>query len=390
MIDFDLSKMLFTIPADKHSKEEIIEVYGEPEYNEEVEDDDDYDYNPKMEKITTWLAIIGGIVICIIVIILAIHVFGNDNDRENDESSSVIVTQQPSSGEAIEYVKMPDVKGWIVEDARNALYQAGLNSTVDYQVSDTIDAGVVISTNVALGTEIPKGSTVTLIASSGQEEIEVPNLEGYTYVRANSELTDLGFVVNKVEGYSNEVAVGYVISQAPAAGTSVPKGTNITVTVSVGKDKVWVPNLMGKTENEATSEIKAAGLKTGSISYVYNSEYEAGTVCYQSYSQGSYVEPGTSMDLKVSKGPELYTYKCNTSIEAPSASEAPDYVSGSEVAITFMTDSGQQLLNTSTTVFPQAANYYGLSAAGGTITMTYTTADGEVKSFTRRIEFVKE
>ena len=362
---------------------------SEPEYGED-EGEDDYDYNPKMEKITTWLAIIGGIVICIIVIILAIHVFGSDNEDEGNESSSVIVTQQPSSGEEIVYVKMPDVKGWVVEDARNALYQAGLNSTVEYQVSDTIDAGVVISTNVTVNTEVPKGSTVILYASSGQEEIEVPNLDGYTFVRANSELTDLGFVVKKAEGYSNDVAVGYVISQTPAAGTSVPKGTNITVTVSVGKDKIWVPNLLGKTEDEATSEIKASGLKTGSISYVYNSEYEAGSVCYQSYSQGSYVEPGTSMDLKVSKGPELYTYKCNTSIEAPTVTEAPDYVSGSEVTITFVADSGQQLLNTTTTVFPQAANYYGLSAAGGTITMTYTTGSGEVKSFTRRIEFVRE
>jgi len=361
---------------------------SEPEYDEEL-DEDDYDYNPKMEKITTWLAIIGGIVICIIVIILAIHVFGNDNE-EGNEGSSVIVTQQPSSGEDIVYVKMPDVKGWVVEDARNALYQAGLNSTVEYQISDTIDAGVVITTNVAVNTEVPKGSTVILYASSGQEEIEVPNLDGYTYVRANSELTDLGFVVKKAEGYSNDVAIGYVISQTPAAGTSVPKGTNITVTVSVGKDKIWVPGLLGKTENEATSEAKAAGLKIESVSYVYNSEYEAGQVCYQSYSQGSYVEPGTSMDLKVSKGPELYTYKCNTSIEAPSAAEAPDYVSGTEVTITFVADSGQQLLYTATAVFPQAANYYGLSAAGGTITMTYTTGDGEMKSFTRRVEFVRE
>jgi len=360
---------------------------SEPEYTEE---EDDYDYNPKVEKITTWLAIIGGIVICIIVIVLAIHVFGSDNEGDGDESSSVIVTQQPSSGEEIVYVKMPDVKGWIVEDARNALYQAGLNSTVEYQVSDTIDAGVVINTSVTVNTEVPKGSTVILFASAGQEEIEVPNLSGYTYVRANSELTDLGFVVKKAEGYSNDVAVGYVISQSPDAGTSVPKGTNITVTVSVGKDKIWVPNLLGKTEDQATSEIKASGLKTGSISYVYNSEYEAGTVCYQSYSEGSYVEPGTSMDLKVSKGPELYTYKCNTSIEAPSVTEAPDYVSGSEVTITFVADSGQPLLNTKTTVFPQAANYYGLSAAGGTITMSYTAGNGEVKSFTRRIEFVRE
>ena len=379
----------------------------EPEYD--AEEDDDYDYNPKMEKITTWMAIIGGIVICIIVIILAFNVFGKDNDNHGNESSSATTTGQPSSGEEITYVKMPDLKGWMVEDARNALSQVGIYSQVDYKVSDTIDVGVVMNASVAEGDLLPVGSTVTLLASSGKEEVEVPDVFGYTFVRANNELTDLGFVVNKVEGYSNDVSIGYVISQVPAAGTSVPKGTNITVTVSVGKDKIWVPNLLGKTENEATSELKAAGLKTSSISYVYNSEYEVGYVCYQSYSEGSYVEPGTGLELKVSKGPELYTYKCNTFIEAPGVEEAPGYVTGSEVNITLVTDNGQQLLNTTTTVFPQAANYYGLSASGGTITMTYTAVgegrnevdpntgntiyipgEDEVRSFTRRIEFVRE
>ena len=120
------------------------------------------------------------------------------------------------------------------------------------------------------------------------------------------------------------------------------------------------------------------------------------------------MEPGTTIDIRVSTGPKAVTYKCNASILAPSVEEAPDYSSGTEVLITLVTDDGNVLLETRTASFPQAANYYGLTASGGTITMTYTvTIEGEPgvdsegnpiapepateeRSFTRRIEFVEE
>ncbi len=377
---------------------------------EDEEDMEENDYDSKMEKITTILAIAGGVVICLILIFLVFHILRSDSGSGNTSSGSGSVIQSAQeTPDATVYVKMRDVQGMTVEDARNALTEAGLKSVVEYVESNTIDKGVVISANVEAGADVPEGSTVTLTASAGMEKVEVPSVEGSTYVRANNDLTELGFAVTREDGYSNAVPVGYVISQTPAAGTSVAPGTNITVTVSIGKDRVKVPDIMGKTESEATSAVLAEGLKIGSISYVYNTEYDTGQVCYQSYSKGSYVEPGTVVDIKVSKGLQEYTYKCNISIEAPTVEEAPDYVTGSEVTILFVADDGEQLMNTRTKIFPQAGNYYGLKAAGGTITITYTvTGEGttttdpatgnvihtpgttETRTFTRRIDFVRE
>ena len=84
-------------------------------------------------------------------------------------------------------------------------------------------------------------------------------------------------------------------------------------------------------------------------------------------------------------------------------------MAGTEVSVTLTTDDGYVLLDTRTSSFPQAANYYGLTSSGGTITMTYsvtlegtTTTDPETgetitvpgdteeRTFTRRIEFVSE
>ena len=406
---------------DYEEREEPMRLRSETESiyenEEDSEDDDEYDYNPKMEKVTTFLALIGGVVFCVVAIILAVKVFGGR--EEGEEPVSPVITTPPSpefSGESssgedeIQKVRMPTVVGKTVEDARNALTDLGLKSEVEYEESDDIKAGEVISTDVAEGTEIEEGTVVKLTASAGPEGIPVPSVVNMDYDEANARLTQLGFAVTRVEGYSDEVDSGVVMSQVPSAETEVAKGTNITVTVSLGKEKIWVPNLLGYSEEEGIAIALDAGLQIGEeIAYIYSNEYPEGQICYQSYSTGSYVEPDTVMDIKVSKGPEAETYKCNASIMAPTPEEAPDYTAGMEVLVRLVTDDGQVLLDTRTSSFPQAANYFGLTSSGGTLTMSYTvttegttttdpetgetvTLPGEIqeKSFSRRIEFTLE
>ena len=201
-----------------------------------------------------------------------------------------------------------------------------------------------------------------------------------------------------------------MIAQTPAEGNKAPKGSVITVTVSLGKEdtKVRVPNLIGLSEQDGTVEAIEAGLTVGSVTYVYSDEVGEGMICYQSYSHGSYVDQGTSIDIKVSQGAQKVTYKCNVSIAAPTTSEAPKYVSGMEVGITLVADDGTVLMDTKVTTFPVSTNINGIASSGGTLTMTYqvttegtttTDTDGntinvpgttENKTFTRRVEFVKE
>lgn len=382
------------------------------ENSDEEEDDEDYDYNPKMEKVTTLLAIAAGVVICVIVIILAVKVFGGMQGNDDESSSPIMTEEQPTETPGEQTVIMPDVKGKTREDARNTLAEYGFVVNESWEESDTIDVGVVISASVEAGSQVAVGSTVTLTVSAGPAGVEVPTVTGISYEQANSQLVSLGFAVTKMETYSDTVEAGIVAAQTPAAGSKVPKGTNITVTVSLGKEetKVLVPNLMGLTEEDGTFKAIEAGLQISSVSYVYveaDSEYAEGEICYQSYSQGSWVEPGTGLEIKVSKGPEKRTYKCNASITAPTAEEAPDY-SGGAVKLKLVADDGTVLLDTTVTTFPQSVNSYGLTASGGTLTMTYTvttesttttdengnqvTVPGttEEKDITRRIEFTVE
>ena len=379
------------------------------ENDEEAEGEDDYDYDPKMERVTTILAIVAGVVICTILIVLAVKIFGGRKDGENNSSGPIITTEETGSGET-EKVTMPDVTGMNVEDAKSTLTGLGILTDITYEESDSVAEGVVISTDVSVGATIDKGSKVTLKASAGTQGVEVPNVVGATFDEGNTQLVSKGFLVNKTEGYSDTVEAGRIISQTPAEGNKAPKGSVITVTVSLGKEdtKIRVPNLIGLSEQDGTVEAIEAGLTVGSVTYVYSDEVGEGMICYQSYSHGSYVDQGTSIDIKVSQGAQKVTYKCNVSIAAPTTSEAPKYVSGMEVSISLVADDGTVLMDTKVTTFPVSTNINGIASSGGTLTMTYqvtsegsttTDADGntvnvpgttENQSFTRRVEFVKE
>lgn len=380
-------------------------------YEDGEEDEDDYDYDPRMEKVTTILAVVAGIFICIVLIVLALKVFDGFGEAEDEKAGPIATTQESESVPEEKQISMPDVKGVNVEDAKKTLTALGLIPNVEYEESDTIDEDVVISTDTDAGTLLKEGSTVTLTVSAGSQSEEVPDILGMTYQEANSELISHGFLVNRTESYSDTVEQGLVVSQMPIAGTRAPKGNVITVNVSLGKEevKVRVPNLVGLSEEDGTFEAIEQGLTIGTVTEVYNAEYAAGLICYQSYSHGSYVEPGTAIEIRVSLGTEKVTYKCNENIYAPTPEEAPDYVAGSEVKVLFVTDGGQVLMDTAITGFPQAANFTGLTSSGGTLTMSYvvttpgttttdpitgetvTTPGGtETRSFNRRITFVPE
>ena len=374
------------------------------ENDEEAEGEDDYDYDPKMERVTTVLAIVAGVVICIILIVLAVKIFGAKKNEGKNPSGPIMTTEETK--EEAEKVAMPDVKGMNVDDARNTLTGLGILTEVVYEESDSVAEGVVISTDVSEGAQIDKGSKVTLTASAGTQGVEVPNVVGLTFDEANTQLVSKGFLVNKTEDYSDTIEAGRVIAQTPADGNKAPKGSVITVTVSLGKEdtKIRVPNLIGLSEQDGTVEAIEAGLTVGSVTHIYSDEVGEGMICYQSYSHGSYVDQGTSIDIKVSQGAQKVTYKCNVSIVAPTTSEAPQYVSGMEVGITLVADDGTVLMDTKVTTFPVSTNINGIASSGGTLTMTYqvtsasTTTEGDVvvpgttenKTFTRRVEFVKE
>lgn len=393
-------------PETEEDDDEYEYVYEyEYEYENDDEDDDDEEdeYEPKMERITTILAVIAAILIGCIVLFLvgrAVGVFDFGKETETEEEQE---EEKPK-------VEMITVVGKNVDEVKVSLLNIGLTPEIEYQESTEYDQGIVMKASVKPGEMIEEGSNVVLTVSAGSEGIEVPDVVGMTEAEGTVELGKKDFVVNKTEDYDEYIAAGNIISQSPKAGEKAPSGASVTITISLGKDteKVRVPDLMGRSEEEAMAVLVEAGLQLGVVSEVNNENTNlTGLVCYQSYSVGSYVEAGTRVDISISLGPIQSTFKFTDAITSPTAEEDPNFRGGTLVTVTLMADDGTQLLSTQTTSFPiEQQNITGIKSQTGYILYQYVNViqatsvneDGvessedisEAKEIRRPVNFVAE
>ena len=126
-------------------------------------------------------------------------------------------------------VPVPDVVGRKVATAKAALGDVGLKSEVTQKYSDTVKDGDVISVKPKAGTVIDSGSRVSLVVSKGPPPVTVPNLIDMPRDRAVSTLQNLGLRVDVVQGAATPL--DRVYSQDPRAGSSVPRGSVVTIRV---------------------------------------------------------------------------------------------------------------------------------------------------------------
>lgn len=140
-----------------------------------------------------------------------------------------------SSGPAETTVTVPNVVGKSRSAAESALKAVNLEVDVQYQTSDSVAQGVVISQSPKSGADgVKEGDTVTIVVSQGQETVSVPNVVGSSQSAAVSSLQNNGLTVGNIsQAYSDTVAAGMVISQS-VSGTQV-KGTKVNLVVSLGK-----------------------------------------------------------------------------------------------------------------------------------------------------------
>jgi serine/threonine-protein kinase len=101
---------------------------------------------------------------------------------------------------------------------------------------------------------------------------------------------------------SATIPKGEVIRTSPAGGTSVPKGSSVSIWVSTGPEQVVVPQLSGLTADEAEATIKQAGLTFGTVTNEHSATVPENRVISADAKQGSSVATGTTVDLTVSDG----------------------------------------------------------------------------------------
>ena len=360
----------------ERSVEKQDSVTGElPQVNPNSKDDNDLEYNSKMEKITTILAIVVGIIIFAVAILLlgkTVGIFKLSKDNKGKVSISDTVYEKT------EQIVMPGVTLMEYTKAMDILESNGLKSRITWQESDEYELGIVINSSAKEGLKVDLGSEVVLTVSSGTSSVLVPEVVGFTLNAANKAIVSAGFTANITEDWSEDIPEGVIISQDPLGEDKAPDGSTITIVVSKGpaKDLAVVPSLLGKTEAEALQILSSKGFTEGEVSEIYNEIYGEGYICYQSPAGGLEAEAGSSVDFFISKGVEpdddeiRYCYSEN--ILAPSSGEDPDYTSGTNVHIVITDTNGYVWYDYITTSFPVGVNIWNMtSSEKGFITLTY-------------------
>ncbi len=139
---------------------------------------------------------------------------------------------------------VPDLSNETQENAAATLSAMGLKVSVDQtRYSDSVEKGKVITTNPGAGSDVHAGDTITIYVSQGTDnmQVEVLLVEGKYETEAKTALTSLGLYVFVTTISSDTVPEGMVITQDIPAGTMVPLGTAVTLTVSSGPAVVVLP-----------------------------------------------------------------------------------------------------------------------------------------------------
>ena len=200
-------------------------------------------------------------------------------------------------------ILLPNFTNLTLDDAKAKAEEVKLNLNVSEEKYDVqIEEGKIISQDPKYQPNftVKEGSTVNVVVSKGQEIVKVTKLVGKTKDEARKELKDLGLEMEIEEVNSDDVEPGIVIEQDKQEGEEVLAGTKIKLKVSLGIEKVEVPDLKGLSEDEAKAKITEAKLKWIRTDKIKDSSKGTGVV-EQNISPKSMVDKNTEISITINE-----------------------------------------------------------------------------------------
>lgn len=198
------------------------------------------------------------------------------------------------------WAAMPATAGLTQSQAEAAIRDAGLVPRTTTGHSDTVPAGVVLSTDPDAGVDRLRGSEVALVVSAGRPT--VPDIKAGTDTgTATAALrdADLTAVVSTDQEFDDAVPVGTVLRTDPPAGTPLTVGAPVSVIVSAGPRPIVVPQVAGRSLTDAQNLLIGAGFTIGTVTKMFDARADPGTVLRSTPTVGATASRGSAVDLTV-------------------------------------------------------------------------------------------
>lgn len=283
--DQDDSKAVVAIKKKQESKpeKEKEDEDSTEEIVRQIEEDE------TIKKTNRWIWILSAVLAFIIVIVAAIFLI------------IPAVTAIPD-------VVVPDVAGYSVIDAENALKNAGFEVNVQTQKeeSETVEKGKVIRTDPVAGRSIKKGSLITLYESLGKEIYVVEDYAGKNSIEVKTLLENVYHLSVKVEEKDGEAGKEYsqdeIIGQSVKVGTKLSEGDEIVLYVAKIYDSY--PNMVedGWMLEDVQSFCNQYNI-TLTVDYEQTSQYTPGMVISQSRAPKTPIVSGTTLKVTIAQEP---------------------------------------------------------------------------------------
>lgn len=280
-----------TKSVNKALEDEYYEDNDDDEYYEDDyydEDDDDDEYYDKKKKKKSYKNLIIGVAIAVGLLLLGVGAFAISGGFSGTKT-----------------VKVPNLKGMTLEDAKKAIEDAGLEYVDAGTEKSDEEEGTVIKFDPEAGKEVEKGSEVRVITSAGVTKIKMPNLVEETEADAKSTLDKLNLKNYDIKyEFSDDIEKGKVISTNPEKDKEITEDAAITIVVSEGKKTTYqpMPDLIGKDRDEAIRELTKLNLDGSVVGEVeVTDEKLVGKIAWTSHAYGTSVAEGTKIQLKIGK-----------------------------------------------------------------------------------------
>lgn len=221
------------------------------DFDKDEEDDDDEEVNPALSKVMMALGIGGFIILAVIIFFIIGHAAG---------------------------------------------FFGGSGSLFGHKNKDT--------STESISTE--SVSDTSSDTSTAGERVTVPDLSKRTEDEAKAALKKLRLGVNVQTGTSDDVPEGQVYDQSPAAGTKVDVHTQVTISISSGKEKFSLDDVTGMQYQQAQAQLENDGLVV-SLEFDYSDSVGSDKVISTSPKAGSQVAKGDTITITASKGKETKT-----------------------------------------------------------------------------------
>ncbi|MFN2528790.1 MAG: Stk1 family PASTA domain-containing Ser/Thr kinase [Candidatus Baltobacteraceae bacterium] len=189
---------------------------------------------------------------------------------------TLVVSQGPQQ------IVVPDLLAQDATAASKVLAKLGLKLNVDHkEPSDSAAPGEITKQDITNGTMVDPGTVINVVVSQGATAAQVPSVSTLDYKSGVDTLTQAGFKV-KTEYSTQKDANGTIIQQAPDPNTQLPRGSAVTITLSVPGE---IPDVNGMSLDDAKNTLAAAGYIVGNVAItkeggdgrVVRTEPEAGT-----------------------------------------------------------------------------------------------------------------